>query len=85
MAEWLRRWTANPLGCPRQSSNLCLIEIFSFFVYCDFNEKTLKAKNKIIGIFNAGPLVDYLLYVEHTYVDHKNAMYPQKIKHLQRF
>ena len=31
MAEWLRRWTANPLGFPRVSSNLILIDIFSFF------------------------------------------------------
>uniref|UniRef100_A0A1I7YKL2 Uncharacterized protein n=1 Tax=Steinernema glaseri TaxID=37863 RepID=A0A1I7YKL2_9BILA len=30
VAEWLRRWTANPLGFPRVSSNLILIESFSF-------------------------------------------------------
>ena len=27
VAEWLRRWTANPLGFPRVSSNLILIGI----------------------------------------------------------
>ena len=25
VAEWLRRWTANPLGSPRVSSNLILV------------------------------------------------------------
>ena len=25
VAEWLRRWTANPLGFPRVSSNLILV------------------------------------------------------------
>ncbi|EYC31352.1 hypothetical protein Y032_0004g2109 [Ancylostoma ceylanicum] len=29
VAEWLRRWTANPLGFPRVSSNLILIEAFA--------------------------------------------------------
>ena len=28
VAEWLRRWTANPLGSPRVSSNLILVENF---------------------------------------------------------
>uniref|UniRef100_A0A1I7YKA2 Uncharacterized protein n=1 Tax=Steinernema glaseri TaxID=37863 RepID=A0A1I7YKA2_9BILA len=32
VAEWLRRWTANPLGFPRVSSNLILIESFSFAI-----------------------------------------------------
>ena len=30
VAEWLRRWTANPMGFPRVSSNLILIECFAF-------------------------------------------------------
>ena len=29
VAEWLRRWTANPMGSPRVSSNLILVERFS--------------------------------------------------------
>ena len=28
MAEWLRRWTANPLGSPRVGSNPILVENF---------------------------------------------------------
>ncbi len=28
MAEWLRRWTANPMGSARVSSNLILVETF---------------------------------------------------------
>jgi hypothetical protein len=28
VAEWLRRWTANPLGSARVSSNLILVELF---------------------------------------------------------
>ncbi|VDO40074.1 unnamed protein product, partial [Onchocerca flexuosa] len=34
-AEWLRRWTANPLGFPRVSSNLILIatRVFVIVIY----------------------------------------------------
>ena len=32
VAEWLRRWTANPMGSPRVSSNLILVD--SFDVSC---------------------------------------------------
>ena len=28
VAEWLRRWTANPLGSPRVGSNPILVEYF---------------------------------------------------------
>ena len=28
VAEWLRRWTANPLGSPRVGSNPILVEWF---------------------------------------------------------
>ncbi len=28
MAEWLRRWTANPLGFPRVGSNPILVVLF---------------------------------------------------------
>ena len=28
VAEWLRRWTANPMGSPRVSSNLILVGHF---------------------------------------------------------
>ena len=28
VAEWLRRWTANPMGSPRVSSNLILVDCF---------------------------------------------------------
>jgi hypothetical protein len=31
VAEWLRRWTANPLGSARVSSNLILVESLAFF------------------------------------------------------
>jgi hypothetical protein len=31
VAEWLRRWTANPLGSARVSSNLILVESDTFF------------------------------------------------------
>ena len=30
MAEWLRRWTANPLGSPRVGSNPILVDQFLF-------------------------------------------------------
>ena len=32
MAEWLRRWTANPLGSPRVGSNPILV-VFYFFKF----------------------------------------------------
>ena len=35
MAEWLRRWTANPLGSPRVGSNPILVGNF-FFRYATF-------------------------------------------------
>ena len=28
VAEWLRRWTANPMGSARVSSNLILVDCF---------------------------------------------------------
>ena len=32
VAEWLRRWTANPMGFARVSSNLILVEkLFCWF------------------------------------------------------
>ena len=32
VAEWLRRWTANPLGSARVGSNpICVVNIFHFF------------------------------------------------------
>ena len=31
VAEWLRRWTANPLGSPRVGSNPILVENIFFF------------------------------------------------------
>ena len=29
VAEWLRRWTANPLGFPRVGSNPILVDVFA--------------------------------------------------------
>ena len=31
MAEWLRRWTANPLGSARAGSNPVLVVVFRFY------------------------------------------------------
>ena len=38
VAEWLRRWTANPLGSPRVGSNPILVDFFSlpFFRFSPF-------------------------------------------------
>ena len=36
VAEWLRRWTANPLGSPRVSSNLILVDV-DFYIVFDQN------------------------------------------------
>ena len=38
VAEWLRRWTANPMGSARVGSNPILVEIFAIFpCACSFN------------------------------------------------
>ena len=39
VAEWLRRWTANPLGSPRVGSNPILVEWFFFWYSLNFNIK----------------------------------------------
>ena len=36
VAEWLRRWTANPLGSARVGSNPILVELFYFSVFIFF-------------------------------------------------
>ena len=46
MAEWLRRWTANPLGYTRVGSNPILVEwvylfLFNENVYFRFEEQLL--------------------------------------------
>ena len=33
MAEWLRRWTANPLGSARVGSNPILVEVFCALLF----------------------------------------------------
>ena len=49
VAEWLRRWTANPLGSPRVGSNPILVEILS--------EKSRAALSghKMHNIYNNSP------------------------------
>ena len=37
VAEWLRRWTANPLGSARVGSNPILVGYFSFLMFCCFS------------------------------------------------
>ena len=37
VAEWLRRWTRNPLGSPRVGSNPADYGIFSFFLFFFLN------------------------------------------------
>ena len=37
VAEWLRRWTANPLGSPRVGSNPILVELFFIFTQIEFS------------------------------------------------
>ena len=34
VAEWLRRWTANPMGSARVGSNPILVEILAIFSLC---------------------------------------------------
>ena len=43
MAEWLRRWTANPLGSPRVGSNPILVDIFLFLFF-----SLLELSNRVV-------------------------------------
>ena len=44
MAEWLRRWTANPMGSARVGSNPILVEnlLFDTTNHCELGEKGIK-------------------------------------------
>ena len=45
MAEWLRRWTANPLGSPRVGSNPILVDYM--FLHTDWGRITqMKSEKK---------------------------------------
>ena len=48
MAEWLRRWTANPMGSARVSSNLILVDNFFYFFYITFS---IKVSSYIVLVF----------------------------------
>ena len=44
MAEWLRRWTANPMGSARVGSNPILVEnlLFEKTNHCELGQKGIK-------------------------------------------
>ena len=44
VAEWLRRWTANPLGSARVGSNPIFVELFSYYF--------IKIKVVVPGVHN---------------------------------
>ena len=56
MAEWLRRWTANPMGSARVGSNPILVEIF-FLLAIDF---VLNLQVSIIHVQSNFKLVLYI-------------------------
>jgi hypothetical protein len=39
VAEWLRRWTANPMGSARVGSNPILVDILKHFVFKNVQKK----------------------------------------------
>ena len=41
MAEWLRRWTANPMGSARVGSNPILVDILVYLKLALGNEKNI--------------------------------------------
>ena len=49
VAEWLRRWTANPLGSPRVGSNPILVDLL-----LDYVQDTLKLfqKGTVVACFH---------------------------------
>ena len=56
VAEWLRRWTANPLGCSRVSSNLILVEMYFindilFFLIKNHVSQSIWLKINLLCIF----------------------------------
>ena len=44
VAEWLRRWTANPMGSARVGSNPILVE---YFFFCNFPHQPWCPKSKV--------------------------------------
>ena len=50
VAEWLRRWTANPLGSARVGSNPILVEIFYFPVFLQYSIKTIRMTYQLLYI-----------------------------------
>lgn len=66
MAEWLRRWTRNPLGSPRVGSNPAdydrnpffnLKELY-FYNYCYLSEKSIKRTLQCVRSKVTEPLSD---------------------------
>ena len=53
VAEWLRRWIANPLLFERASSNLATVEILLFCIY-------FLAVSARFGPESSGPSISYL-------------------------
>nr|QDY52439.1 hypothetical protein 8_36 [Mimiviridae sp. ChoanoV1] len=47
MAEWLRRWTANPLGSARAGSNPVIVALF-LFRWCSWLSRLLYTQ-KVAG------------------------------------
>ena len=47
VAEWLRRWTANPLGSPRVGSNPILVDIY----FIEFQKSPPSLLNKCFDLF----------------------------------
>ena len=60
VAEWLRRWTANPLGSPRVGSNPILVDYF----FPSFFHKFITLNKKQIDICNMqqNKAANYLLW-----------------------
>ena len=48
MAEWLRRWTRNPMGFPRAGSNPAHDEFFHFYMLRFKFHTTNKLKSQIL-------------------------------------
>ena len=54
VAEWLRRWTANPMCSARVGSNPILVDRFFFFFFCSFLSNYFFYIRQLYFIFLSG-------------------------------
>ena len=68
VAEWLRRWTANPMGSARVGSNPILVVIFFFFFLFFYVTLHVNISNALINNLSYCMLYSKLPYKMFNYI-----------------